>query len=219
MEQLCSSGKGHHDSGRGSRFTSTVLTNSSTVVGGSTPPLFVLTDGGTNSIPRRMTGIGFKGALINSNFNKAGIAVADNGWYSQKRVDHCQFDDLYCAIYTADSTGVTDHNLIRNVSVPFRHVGNGSQHIYAWDNFRPLAFDSLNYMFHEDETIEISGDALVADEVESCSWVIRYCDITCKSADDFFILLPRLTRWLIVTATIPHLSNTVRSQRCFTKTP
>ncbi len=68
---------------QGAGATSTVLTNSSTVVGGSTPPLFVLTDGGTNSIPRRMTGIGFKGALINSNFNKAGIAVADNGWYSQ----------------------------------------------------------------------------------------------------------------------------------------
>jgi len=55
--------------------------------------------------------------------DKMGVGVFVQGWGMLKRVDHCQFDDLYSAVWAASSNGLTDHNLIRNVGAAYRHSG------------------------------------------------------------------------------------------------
>ena len=170
---------------QGAGATSTVITNAMPGTGSSSQPLFILSNRGTSAV-KRITAIGMKGTLITNVFNKQGVGVLVRGYGMDKRVDHCQFDDLYSAVWAQSSNGLTDHNTIRNVAAAFRHSGLGHLQQYAWDNFRNYPdnapFNTFNYMFHENETIEMTGDCLPTDEVEACSWVIRYCNITYREA-------------------------------------
>ena len=81
---------------QGAGKTQTVITNWSTVNGGGAPPTITLADGGNNSLPRRVTGIGFKGAVVTDNFYaRGGKGIGCAGPLSNKRVDNCRFDGLY----------------------------------------------------------------------------------------------------------------------------
>ena len=118
--------------------------------------------------------------------NKAGVGVVCKGYNNQSRVDHCRFDDLYCGVWTENSNGVTDHNSYYNMGEVWRHSGIASVQQYAWDHFRNYPgnadYGSTNMMIHENETVELTGDSGLTDEVEANSWVIRYCNITYREA-------------------------------------
>ncbi|HEU0209503.1 MAG TPA: hypothetical protein VFQ78_11050 [Candidatus Udaeobacter sp.] len=173
---------------QGAGATSTIIYNGNTTTRGSaseSTPIFKL----INSSPgvRRITGIGMKTTVIQNGLNnKAGVGVVCNGYNNKSRVDHCRFDDLYCAVWTENSNGLTDHNLYYNCGQVWRHSGIASVQQYAWDHFRNYPgnadYGSTNMMIHEDETVELTGDSGVTDEVEANSWVIRYCDITYREA-------------------------------------
>jgi len=166
---------------QGAGATQTVLINNIAGVGGASGSLFSLIDGGSNSL-RRITQIGMKSNYITNDFAKKGVGVWVAGYGSQKRVDNCQFNDLYVGVYVSNSNGVSDHNSYYNCASAYRHAGFGNEQQYAWNNFRPVVFNSLNYFFHEYETIELTGDSMVADEVEANSYVIRHSNITLREA-------------------------------------
>jgi hypothetical protein len=173
---------------QGAGRTSTVITNNISGTGSYSQPLFTLSDGGSGT--RRISAIGMRAPAISNNFTgRQGIGIAIYGYGTQKRVDNCQFDDLYAGLYIGNSNGVSDHNYYYNLSEVARHVGYNLSpdsgvvgQLYAWNHFRPLAFDSLNYFIHENETVEITGDANVSDEVEACSYCFRYSTITLREA-------------------------------------
>ena len=167
---------------QGAGATSTVITNSMTAWDSA---LFIL-NGTSPSAVKRITAIGMKGDLITNGNGKHGTGVLVRGYGMLKRVDHCQFDDLYCAVWAQNSNGLTDHNLIRNCQAAFRHSGFAKGQQYAWNHFRNYSdnapYNTLNYMFHEDETVELTGDGFLVDQVEANSWVIRYCNVTYREA-------------------------------------
>ncbi len=160
----------------------TVITNDIRGLGSYAKALFNLYDGG-GAGPRRVTAIAIRSNRITNRFtDKQGAGVGAYGYGTLKRIDHCRFDDLYAGVMVGNANGVTDHNCYDNCAFAWRHFGHASQNQYAWDHFRPLAFDSVNYFFHEDETMELTGSAAVTDEVDACSYVVRHCKITLREA-------------------------------------
>jgi hypothetical protein len=186
--------------GAGANVSGTIWTKDSSF----RETLFVTED--TGSGDRRITGIWMKSATITNGSAKKGVGVEIRGYSNKTRVDHCRFDDLYCGVWTKSSHGVTDHNSYYNVHVPYRHSGQGLlPFTAAWANLRNCnpdygvvspnvyppqhvcttnaPFNSTDYvMFHEDETIELTGDSTVTDELDAVSWVIRYCNVALKAA-------------------------------------
>ena len=172
---------------QGAGAPSTVIINTQPQINFSSLPLFYLIPPNTATGVQRVTGIAMKSPLIVDGFTlKSGIGVEMIGYPATKRVDHCTFDDLYAGIISRSSVGLTDHNTIRNCGFAFRQMGQGWQQQYAWDNFRNYPnnapFNTLDYTFHEDEYIEMTGDSEIIDEVESCDYVIRYCTIVMREA-------------------------------------
>ena len=178
---------------QGAGKTQTIITNSSTVNGGGTTPVITLTDGGNNSLPRRVTGFGFKGAVVTDNFYaRGGKGISCLGPLSNKRVDNCRFDGLYTSIWIGNSIGVSDHNEYYHNSYVWRHV-DGQNQQYMWDHFRPpgavggdMAHNSLNYFFHENEYAELTGESSVAVEDYCTSYVVRYCNFVLREANGIY---------------------------------
>lgn len=163
----------------------TIITNNLPGMGSWALPLFTLDDSGIGC--KRIAEIGMRSNYITSQFSKQGIGVFACGYSTSKRIDHCQFDDLDVGVCVGNSNGESDHNCYYNCANATRHIGYRSTNgivgqQYAWNNFRPLAFNALNYFFHENEIVELTGDACVADEVEACSYVFRFSKIILREA-------------------------------------
>ena len=172
---------------QGAGSASTVIVNDIPGVGQKSSPLFILQDGGGRG-PRRVTGIGMRSTpIVNTADEKQGIGVSAIGYATLKRIDHCEFDALFTGVRVESSNGVTDHNTYRDCGYVWRHVGHAtsptpgkSGQQYAWDQFRPVTFNSMNAFFHEDETIELSGQSHVCDTMEANTVVVRRCRIVLR---------------------------------------
>ena len=118
----------------GAGATSTIIVNNILGLGSNAQALINLYDTGADKsiydqgpdVLRRVTGIGIKSNTITNIFgSKQGVGVSTFGYGSMKRIDHCQFDDLYSGVFVHNSNGVSDHNYYYNVAIPFRHGGYG----------------------------------------------------------------------------------------------
>ena len=176
---------------QGAGKTQTIITNSSNVNNGSlATSLIILDDGGNNSLSRRVTGFGFKAFRAGTGqFDRVGRGVACLGFLSNKRIDHCRFDDFYAHVTVGNAIGVADHNEFYNGGYTWRHMANGNAQQYAWDNFRPvgavggdMAHDALTYFFYEDNYAEVSGQSSLISEDNCTSYVVRHCTIILREA-------------------------------------
>jgi hypothetical protein len=80
-------------------------------------------------------------------------------WAGKVRITNCRFVNCVCGPYIVGPFGVLDHNQFVNchLSVRVYGIGNGGQN---WVSYYPIPFDSMNYLFIEDNTFTMNNSML-----------------------------------------------------------
>lgn len=126
-----------------------------------------------------ITGITFNGSQLTA-FPAVTIWSGPNC-----RIHHCKFLDCRIGAYVAGPFGVLDHNEFVNCHVSVRVYGRGNGQ-FNWATYYPIPFNSLNYLFIEDNLFSINanmsqriGDVHAwVSSGQGSSYVVRYNTFT-----------------------------------------